>query len=68
MRVFEKFNEKAKCYLCETNENKPCCLIAKDGTENGNNEQAVIVHIECIPQLRLTKFTDKEVIYVGFSK
>jgi len=66
MKIYPNFKQTAKCYLCETNADKPCCLIAKEG--EGNNLEAVLVHIECIPQLMLTKIGDKEVIYAGFSK
>ena len=35
MRTFENFPEGTNCPLCGTNENKECCLIPIDGTEDG---------------------------------
>lgn len=54
MKIYEDFNEGMKCIVCKTNKNKPCCLIAIDGTEKGSNEEAAVIHIDCIPQLRMS--------------
>jgi len=48
MRIFEHFPEQTRCVLCGTNKDKPCVLVAVDGTENGNICEAKPVHVECL--------------------
>ncbi len=49
MRIFQKFpSENTKCPVCGTNEDKPCCLIAIEGTQEGYNVQAQPTHVDCV--------------------
>ena len=53
MRQFEDFPSIAQCTICGTNENKPGLMIPIDGTEEGNNEQATLVHVDCLLGFKL---------------
>ncbi len=50
MRIFKHMNTKAKepCPICKTKKNKPVVLIAKQGTEEGYNAEAIQVHVDCL--------------------
>jgi len=48
MKIFKQFNTSGNCFICNTNENKPCVLIPKDNTEDDGIEEAEQVHIDCI--------------------
>jgi len=50
MRVFKGFNQSGKdvCPVCGTNDDKETVLVAIDGTQEGNNCQAIQVHLDCI--------------------
>jgi len=47
MRVF-KFNSEYNCPICGTNEEKDCVLLPVYGTGEGNNVQALPVHLDCL--------------------
>jgi len=51
-RIFEHFPEVATCPVCKTSEDHPCVLVSLDGTEDGNNEQATVVHVRCLGEQR----------------
>ena len=46
-RVFQKFPKSVKCPICGTNRDGECWLMEIDGTDDGNNVEAVAVHTEC---------------------
>jgi len=48
MNTFEHFPKEAICPICGTNTDKECILIGIDGTQEGNNCQAIPVHLDCI--------------------
>lgn len=50
MEIYDHFNKHAKdsCPICKTKDDKPTILVGIEGTEKGNNMEAVQVHIECI--------------------
>jgi hypothetical protein len=50
MRVFKKMNISGKdvCPICGTKENKEAVLIAKEGTQEGFNAEAIQVHLDCL--------------------
>lgn len=50
MRVFNGFNNSggSVCPVCQTGEDKQTVLIGIDGTEDGNNIEAIQVHLDCI--------------------
>lgn len=54
MRIFDHFSEVSVCPICKTSDDKPCILAGIDGTEEGNIEQAMPIHLDCI-QLRVSK-------------
>ena len=62
MRIFKHANMFGgwECPICHTSEDKPVVLIGIDGTQDGRNEQAEQVHVDCL-DLRL--YSDRNVIY-----
>ena len=62
MRVFDHMNQSGKdvCPICKTKKDEPVVLIAVDGTADGNLEQAIQVHLEC---LKLRFFKGERIIY-----
>ncbi len=48
MRKFEHFPVQSVCPICGTNADKKCVLIPIDGTQDGYNVQAAVVHFDCI--------------------
>ena len=49
MSTFPSFPQDHKmCPICNTNEDKECTLIGIDGTAEGGNEQATVVHTSCL--------------------
>jgi hypothetical protein len=52
MNIFELSND-FPCIICNSNKPGKAILIGVDGTIDGNNEEAVLVHLDCI-QLRCT--------------
>ena len=63
MRTFKNFPETSKCIICRNNDNRECTLIPIDGTENGNNCEAVPVHVDCIKNLKLRYNKEANIIY-----
>jgi len=52
MRTFEHFNQSGEdvCPICGTNEDKELVLIPIVGTEDGNIEEAIQVHSQCLQE------------------
>jgi len=48
MRIFERFPEQSTCFICGSNEDKPCALIADVKTQEGFTCKADVVHIDCL--------------------
>jgi len=48
MDYFEKFPEGDICPICGTNENGECFLLPIDGSEDGENMLATLVHKTCV--------------------
>lgn len=48
LRIFEHFPDIAKCPLCGKSNDSECFLAGVDGTQEGNNEQAIPVHVGCL--------------------
>lgn len=46
-RTFDHFPPNATCPVCGTNEDAECVLLGIDGTQDGNKEEAKIVHLWC---------------------
>ena len=49
-RIFDHFPDAAICPVCKTSEDHPAVLVALDGTQEGNNEQATPVHVQCLAE------------------
>ena len=64
IRTFEHFPKDDKCIFCQTNEDKECFLIPKDGTDEGNICQAIVCHVDCIKQINLFRYNEaNKVVY-----
>lgn len=50
-RTFEHFPDTATCPLCGTSDDKECCLIPIDGTDDGDCCEAQPMHVECVRKL-----------------
>jgi len=48
MKTFEHFPKDSKCPICGTNDDRESTFIPKYGTQDGNNCQAILVHVNCI--------------------
>lgn len=48
MRIFDNYPKDFKCPVCGTDKQGSCALIAIDNTQEGNIEEAIPVHIDCI--------------------
>jgi hypothetical protein len=46
--IFPHFNKSSLCPVCNTSDDKPGTLVGIDGTEDGNKEQAIQVHVDCL--------------------
>lgn len=68
-RVFKEFNQNGNhvCPICKTNDKKEVILIAKEGTQEGFNAEAIQCHVDCID---LWYSQEMELIYqrVGVNK
>ena len=63
MKTWKSFPKGSTCMLCNTNDDRECTLIGRDGTVEGNNEQAEVVHLDCI--LKFARVSeDGKIIYV----
>ena len=47
MRYFPHFPENTICPVCNSNVDKECTMIPIDGTDEGNNCEASVIHKEC---------------------
>ena len=63
MRTFKQFPEETICKMCGTNTNKECILIPVDGTQDGNNTQAIVVHTDCIKESKLRYNPESNIFY-----
>jgi len=54
MKTFKHFPKNVTCPLCRTNKDKPCVLVGIDDTSEGNIEEAIPIHVDCI-ELRYNK-------------
>ena len=48
LRIFDKFNQRTTCKICNTNKSGKAVLIPIGGTEDGGNVQAELVHLDCL--------------------
>jgi hypothetical protein len=50
MKIFDHMNTEgaARCPVCKTKKDKPVILVPIAGTEEGNNSQAIQVHVDCV--------------------
>ena len=49
MKIFKEMNQSGEpCPICKNKKKKEVVLIPIDGTQKGNNEQALQVHLDCI--------------------
>lgn len=48
LRKFEHFPVDSVCPICGTSSDKECILVPIDGTQDGYNIQAAVVHFDCI--------------------
>jgi len=62
-RIFEHFPEDIKCVICKTSEDKPCILVAIDGTEDGHNVEANPIHVDCALPTNMRKMEKSWLIY-----
>ena len=65
MRTFAHFPEDSRCLICGTNRDEECVLIPIDGTEDGNNIQAICVHLKCITNASYRYNRTMNVIYTS---
>jgi len=64
MRLFEQYPVGIICAICGTDTDKPAVLVPIDGTADGNNEEAMPVHLECLnPRVKKNFNGDKMMIY-----
>lgn len=55
MKVFNEINSEGnRCPICGTYEIKPVVLIAIEGTADGNNVEAMQVHLDCLQPVIVT--------------
>jgi len=50
MRIFPQWSSKEgkPCPICGTHDEKPCTLVAIDGTADDGIEEATRVHVDCL--------------------
>ena len=69
MKIFKGFNEKGKaCPVCDTKENKPCTLVPIIGTQEGNNMQAMAIHVDCYPTGNYMNFDGRKMIIATIAR
>jgi hypothetical protein len=71
MRIFEHWNKgnvghPIICPICGTQEDKPCCLIAIEGTEEGHIVEAFPVHVHCLDFTMRELVDGRKLIYQMF--
>jgi len=59
MKTFQHINEQDVCAICGSNRDEPVVLVPIDGTTDGNNEEAVQVHLSCI-NVRLKRPSEEQ--------
>jgi len=57
MRTFEHFPSDKQCPICGTNDDKPCALVAIDGTGDGHIAEAEVFHEECLTDEKRMQFS-----------
>ena len=62
-RIFQGFPSASKCPLCGKGTDTPCILVPIEGTANGNNEEAIPVHVTCMEDSRWRYLPHLGVIY-----
>ena len=63
MRTFEHFPEDIPCVICRKSDDKKCTLLPVDGTEDGNNCEAIPVHADCVRNLEFRYNRGVGIIY-----
>ncbi len=63
MTAFDHFPEERECPFCRTNEDKKTCLIPIDGTDSGNNCEAIAVHVDCIQDFSNFRYIQEHRIF-----
>jgi len=48
MRTFKHFPKEKKCPICGKSDDKECILAGIEGTQEGNNMEALPIHLDCI--------------------
>lgn len=62
--TFKHFPTISECPLCLTNEDKECCLIPIDGTDNDGICKAQPMHVECVQKINLFRYNkDHNLLY-----
>ena len=55
IKLFECFPSKDTCPVCRTNDEKPCILVAMDGTFEDGLVQMMPVHLSCAVVTNINK-------------
>ena len=63
MKTFEHFPEILVCPICKTSHDSPATLVPVDGTQDGNIEEAIPVHVKCIENLSFRFIDTKDILY-----
>ena len=64
MRTFSNFPKDSICPLCNTNDDKECCLIPIDKTGDGRICEAIPVHLMCLIDIKMFRYNyENNVIY-----
>jgi len=63
MRTFKHFPEDKECVICGKSDDKECTLLPIDGTDRGNNCEAVPVHADCIRNIELRYNREAGAVY-----
>ena len=58
-RTFKHFPKDIICPLCGTSEDKECCLIFIDGTDDNGICEAKPMHVDCMTQLDMFRYNQK---------
>lgn len=67
-RTFPHFPEDTTCPLCGTNEDKECCLIPIDGTEDGCVCEAQPIHVDCLMDISRYRYNKKAGVVYQFAE
>ena len=55
LRTFKHFPKDTICKICGKNDDKECVLVPVNGTDDGNICEAILVHTDCLAQIRYYK-------------